>query len=278
MKRSQTRVSMPMQPRERANWFDTEGNLYVSPPTTSLSDSVVGMCVAQTDQTPLEAFAKGMALDGIASRVERKLDNGDGYRLTIDRVEDIATELSLEIPYFRTRRKIVEIRSFLSYLERPRALERDPIRRARKLACEWNLPAAPSRSPMNRADRANWHETEGCLSVGPRSFLTKSGAEFLISQFEKEPLQDFVAGCAKDGISCSIHHREVAAGIEYYARIRRLDQIALEISQEIPFLRLRKTMNQVKTFEDYIWMPRKRVSDSLEVARDVLGRGPTAGV
>ena len=127
---------------------------------------------------------------------------------------------------------------------------------------------------MNAMDRANWHETEGCLSIGPHAFYSKSGAEFLVSQFEVEPLQDFAAGCAGDGISCEIYCREVKAGLEYYVRIRRLDQIALELSQEMPYLRTRKTINQVWTFLDYIWMPRKRLSNSLEVARKVLVRGP----
>jgi len=127
---------------------------------------------------------------------------------------------------------------------------------------------------MDPMDRANWHETEGCLSVGPHAFLSKSGGEFLVSQFEIEPLQDFVAGCSKDGVSCSIYNREVESGVEYFARIRRLDQIALELSKEIPFLRLRKTTSQIKKFIDYIWMPRKKLSNSLEVARKVLGGGP----
>jgi hypothetical protein len=263
-----------MLARERANWFDTEGNLYVSPLTTPLSDSVAGICIAQTDRTPLDAFAKGCAIDGVASRVERKLDNREGYRLAIDRIEDMTKELTLEIPHIRSRRKMDEVRTFLAYLERPRIVERDSIRRAREMVSKWNLPATPLRRVMDPLDRANWHETEGCLSVGPHAFLSKSGGEFLVSQFEKEPLQDFVAGCAKDGVSCSIYHREVETGTEHFARIRRLDQIAFELSLEIPFFRLRKTMNQVKTFIDYIWMPRKRFSNSLEVARKVLGRGP----
>src|SRR5271157_1330359 len=128
-----------MLPRERANWFDTEGNLYVSPLTTPLSDSVASICIAQIDRTPLDAFATGCAIYGIASRVERKLDNGEGYRLTIDRVEDIAKELSLEIPYIRSRRKLDEIRALLTHFERPRAVERYTIRRAQEMASKWNL-------------------------------------------------------------------------------------------------------------------------------------------
>jgi len=232
------------------------------------------LCVAQTDKTPLEAFARGSALDGIASRIETKSESGEGYRLTIDRVEDIAKELSLEIPYIRCRRKIEEIRAFLTHLERPRVVERNALRRAQEIAFEWNLPVAPSRRAMDPMDRANWHETEGCLSVGLQAFLSKSGAEFLISQFEIEPLQDFVAGCAKDGVACSVYRRAVATGVEYYARIRRLDQIALELAQEIPFLRSRKAMSQVKTFFDYIWMPRKRIRRNVDAARKVLGREP----
>jgi len=263
-----------MLPRERANWFDTEGNLYVSPFSTPLSNSVVTMCVSQTERTPLDEFANGIAFDGIASRVERKIGNGEGYRLTIDRVQDIAKELSLELPFIRTRRKIEEIRAFLSYLERPRSVVREDIRRARDIASEWDLPAKPSRVKMDPMDRANWHETEGCLSTGPHAFLSKSGAEFIVSQFEIEPLQDFVAGCVSDGVSCSVQHRKKDTGVEYYVRIRRQDQIAFELSKEIPYFRTRKAMIQAQNFANYIWTPRDRFSNSLEVAREMLAGGP----
>jgi hypothetical protein len=187
----------PMLPRERANWFDTEGNLYVTSPIVNLSDSVVSLCIAQIERGPLDAFASGSALDGIASRIDRKTSNDEGYRLTIDRVEDIAKELTIELPFIRTRRKMEEIRLFLAHINRPRAKERVNIQRARELIAEWEFSGAPTREPMNAMDRANWHETEGCLSVGGKAFTSKSGAAFLVSQFELEPLQDFVAGCTK---------------------------------------------------------------------------------
>ena len=128
---------------------------------------------------------------------------------------------------------------------------------------------------MNAMDRANWHETEGCLSAGPKAFLFKSGAEFIVSQFEVEPIQDFAAGCAKDGISSKIYQKKVRTGVEYFVRIRRLNQIALEVSKELPYLRLRKSLMQVQNFIDYIRMSRRRQSKSLEIARNVLGvQGP----
>lgn len=261
----------PMLPRERANWFDTEGNLYVTPPTKKLGDSVVSLCIAQIERSPLDAFASGAALNGVASRIERKTGNGEGYRLTIDRVGDIAKELSVELPFIRCRLKREEIRAFLAHMSRPRAKERGNIRRARILASEWDFPGIPTREPMDAMNRANWHETEGCLSAGPKTFLSKSGAEFIVSQFEIEPIQDFAAGCAKDGISSNVYHRNLRTGVEYFVRIRRLDQIALEVSKELPYLRLRKSLIQVRTFIAYIRMPRRRLSKSLEIARNVLG-------
>lgn len=235
----------PMLPRERANWFDTEGNLYVTPPAKKLSDSAVSLCIAQIERRPLDAFASGTALDGIASRIERKTGNGEGYRLTIDRVEDVAKELSMELPFIRSRRKREEIRAFMAHISRPRAKEGGNIRRARELSSEWDFSGSPTRVAMDAMDRASWHETEGCLSVGRKAFLSKSGAEFLVPQFEVEPLQDFVAGCAKDGISSTVYHRKVKTGVEYFVRIRRLDQIALEVSKELPYLRLWKSLIQV---------------------------------
>lgn len=274
MKATRPHAAPPMFPRERANWFDTEGNLYVSPQTTPLNDSVASICVSQIDRTPLDAFARGAAEDGIASRIERKAYNGEGYRLTIDRVEDIAKELSLEMPFIRSRQKWREIRAYLAHLERPRAVKRDNILRAREIVSERNFSASAARGAMNPMDRANWHETEGCLSVSPGGLSSKSGAVLLVSQFEIEPLQDFVVGCAKDGITCEIYRRVVDTGVEYSVRTRRLNQIALELSLEIPYLRTSKTLNQIRAFADYIWLPRKRLSNSLEEARKVLARGP----
>ena len=204
--------STPMFPCERANWFDTEGNLYVSPLTKPLTDSVVSMCVGQVDRAPLNAFAHGASLAGIATRIERKKGNGEGYRLTIDRISDVARELLLELPFIRTRRKVDEIRAFVSYLERKRTLERDEIRRAREAASEWDLSAVPSRRAMDPMDRANWHETEGCLSLGPRAFQLKSGAALIVSQFEIEPLEAFTVGCARDGIACHLYQKRAETG------------------------------------------------------------------
>lgn len=273
MTSNQSNVPNAMLPRERANWFDTEGNLYVSPITTPLSDSVVCFCVSQIDRAPLDAFADGAARNGIASRVDRKPGNGEGYRLTIDRVEHVARELSLELPYIRSQQKIVEIRAFLAHLSRVRTVKRESISRALELASKWNLSTTPPKGAMLPMDRANWHETEGCLSVGPHAFLSRSGAELLVSQFELAPLQDFRAGCARDGISCRVYQREVESGTEYFVRIRRLDQIACEVSREMPFLRTKKAFDQLRGLIDYIWMPRRRISKSVGIARKVLRPG-----
>jgi hypothetical protein len=236
------------------------------------------MCVGQADKTPLDAFAEGAAIDGIATRIGRKVDNGEGYRLIIDRILDIANELSLELPFIRSRQKMKEIRAFLEHLERPRALERNEIRRAREVASELDFSSAPSRRAMDPMDRANWHETEGCLSVGPRAFQSKSGAALLVSQFEIEPLKDFMAGCAIDGITCHLYRKGAETGVEYFVRIRRQDQIALELSKEMPYLRTKKSVNQIQAFVNYIWMPRKHLTRSLELARRVSGREPIARV
>ena len=259
-----------MSPRERANWFDTEGNLYSSPVSKPLSDSIVEMCISQQDRSPLDSFAEGLHYYNIGCRIGRETGKGKGYRLAITHMEDIARELTLELPFIRSQRKIDEIKRFIAFVRRDRRATKKSVERAIETVSRIDLSNVPIRSAMSPMDRANWYETEGHLgaSVGGRSW--GSGAELTISQSEEPPLRDFAAGCVRDGVSCKVFGRKVASGTEYVLRIRRLDQIALELCREIPYFRTGRSLNQVQSFLDFIHFPRTRISESLELARQIL--------
>lgn len=81
-------------------------------------------------------------------------------------------------------------------------------------------------------------------------------------------------GCMNDGIGSALYCRRRPHGIEYVLRIRRVDHIALEVRMELPYFRMQKTKEQVRSFIEFIHLPRKRISKSLELARMVLPCGP----
>ena len=263
-----------MNPRERANWFDTEGNLYTSPAEKPLRDSIVAMCVSQKDRIPLDAFAMGLLRNGIECRVTREMGNGQGFRLTISRMEDIARELAFELPFIRNQKKLDQFRGFVNFVRRERRVTRQATSRTLQMVTRLELPRVPNTGAMNPMDRANWFDTEGCLCSSLDRSLEGGGAEFIVSQAESQPLQCFAAGCLNDGIGSNLYSRRKQHGIEYVLRIRRLDHIALEVGMELPYLRTEKSLSQIRSFLDFIHLPRKRLSKSLELARLVPLRGP----
>lgn len=259
-----------MNPRERANWFDTEGNLYTSPADKPLHDSIVALCVAQQDRVPLDAFAAGLHRTGIECRVTREAGNGQGFRLTISRMEDIARELALELPFIRNQKRLDQICKFADFVRRERRVARQTSLRTFHIVSSLKLPCVANKRAMDPLDRANWFETEGCLSSGLDRAFAGAGAQFIVSQAESSPLQCFAAGCLSDGIVSRLYSRRTQNGIEHILRIRRLDDIALEVSKELPYLRMEKSLSQVRSFINFIHLPRMRLSKSLELARSVL--------
>ncbi len=103
--------------------------------------------------------------------------------------------------------------------------------------------------------------------------LDGGSAQFVVSQAEESPLRCFAAGCLNEGIGSNIYIRKKETGIEYMLRIRRLDDIAREVNKELPYFRTEKSLNQVRSFIDFIHLPRRRLSKRLELARKALPRG-----
>ncbi len=189
-------------------------------------------------------------------------------------MEDIAKEVALELPFLRNQKRLCQIWNFANFVRRERRARRQTMLRTFQVISRFELPRAPSRKAMDPMDRANWFETEGCLSSSPGESFAGSGAEFVVSQAERSPLQCFATGCLNDGVVSRLYNRVNQNGMEYVLRIRRLDHIATEVSRELPFLRTQKGMSQVASFIEFIHLPRKRLSKSLELARLALPRGP----
>ena len=232
------------------------------------------MWVSQADITQLVGFRAGLMLDRIDSRITREYGNGKGFRLTISRMEDIAKELAIELPFIRSRAKVSEIRAFSDFVARKRRIERQSLLRTLTILSRMNLSSARAGCPMNPMDRANWQETEGCISATFPGENSSFGAQLVVSQSEEAPIRDFAAGCFRDGVGGNVYKRRIKNGFEYIFRIRRLSHIALEISAEIPYLRTRKALKQVEEFAEFLNFPRKRVSNNLELARKALTGGP----
>lgn len=259
-----------MDAPERANWFDTEGNLYVTSPGVRLADSSAALCISQADPLPLKSFREGAETDGVESVVIHRRRRRHEYVLIVTGLEDISRELVLELPYLRNQRKLRQIKKFIGFLRRERKVVKPSLQSARRIFEPFVCDLNPCSRPMQARERATWHETEGCLNVSARSAESGTGADLQISQIELPPLVAFANGAAIDGISSSIYTRTRKSGIEYILRIRRLDHVAAEISRESPFFRTAKTVGQVRMFKEYVFSPRQRISKSLETARRLL--------
>ena len=231
--RSQRTMNPGMNPRERANWFDTEGNLHASPVERPLRDSIVTMCVSQQDRVSLDAFAAGLHRNGIECRIKTEAGNGQGFRLSISRMEDIARELALELPFIRNQKRLNQICNFAEFVRRERLAARQTALKTLHIVTNLKLPPVANRRAMNSLDRANWFEAEGCLSSRLDEGLAGAGAQFIV-QAESSPLQYFADGCLGDGTESKLYSRVTQNGIEHIVRIRRLDHIALEVCKELP--------------------------------------------
>jgi hypothetical protein len=158
-------------------------------------------------------------------------------------MEDIAKELALELPFIRNQKRLDQAYRFVNFVRRERRVARETVLDTIRVISSLELPRAPSRRAMNPLDRANWFETEGCLSSSLGAASEASGAQFVVSQAERSPLQCFAVGCLNDGIESHLYNRGKQLGTEYVLRIRRLDHIALEISKELPYLRTEKSLS-----------------------------------
>lgn len=260
---------------ERADWFDTEGNLYVSPSSKPLKKSVTFICVSQFDRSPLEDFKEGAAMDGVECRIlPGHQGKQEEYMLLVAGLENIAKELVMEASFIRTARKLSQIRNFREFILGERTRIKGSVKVARKLLGSLPAPLSASRRPMGVIERANWFDTEGCLYVSrPRSNSNSEEVSMSVSQSQREPLEDFANGALNDGVASTIYYRSRRTG-EYVVRIRRLDHIARELSLEIPFLRTTKRLEQIRRLKEYLGKPRARVGKSARAARGLLPNGP----
>jgi len=241
-----------MDASERANWFDTEGNLYVSPADKPLRDSITSLCISQFDELPLEDFRRGASADGIRSRIsQRRGDNGEEYVLSIVGLADIARELTMEMPYIRTSRKLAQIQDFTEFVFRERIQMKESARTARELLDSLPRQRGNLRKLMGPKERANWFDTEGCLYVGEPGKNGSREVSMMVYQSQREPLDDFAGGARKDGIMSSVYFRR-RTNDEYILRIRRLDHIVKEVALELPFLRTRRRLAQVERLKEYL--------------------------
>lgn len=264
-----------MNARERANWFDTEGSLYVSPPGRPLKQSVAFISISQFDRLPLEDFLIGAEMDGVRCKITSRHSGSPGeYLLLITTLEDIAREIVAEAPYIRTVGKIREIEKFRDFLQRVRVRLNKGTNAARELLDSLEWPLNILRTSMTIEDRANWFDTEGNLYVTRSDSKSKTKeASMTISQAQLEPIEDFAKGALDNGVISKIYHRQRISD-EYLVRIRRLDQIAKELHYELPFLRTKSKVDEVGRLKEFLELPRARVSCSLKIARDLLSSGP----
>lgn len=109
-----------MSPRERANWFDAEGCLYVGDRKEHGSREV-SMSVYQSQREPLEDFAFGANKNGVASHIYSRRRINDEFIMRIRRLDHIVTEISLELPYLRTSKRLAQVRKLKEYLVERRA-------------------------------------------------------------------------------------------------------------------------------------------------------------
>ena len=90
------------------------------------------MFVAQSQREPLEDFALGASSDGVESTLFYRRRISDEFEVRIRRVDHIAKEISLELPFLRTQARIEQIRQFEEFLGEPRKKLRMSVSVARE--------------------------------------------------------------------------------------------------------------------------------------------------
>jgi hypothetical protein len=115
----------PMPSQERGCWFDTEG---------SLDPGIVGrggsdLVVTQTEREPLLDYMEGARLDGVKCGMYYAKSTRC-YFLTVNGLENIAKELTMIMPFVRTRRKWDQIARFRDYLTQKRTRHQHQAKRA----------------------------------------------------------------------------------------------------------------------------------------------------
>jgi hypothetical protein len=118
-------LGKPMSSQERGCWFDTEG---------SLDPGIVGrggsdLVVTQTEKEPLFDYMEGARLSGVKCGMYYG-KSARCYFLTVNGLENIARELTMIMPFVRTRRKWGQIARFRVYLAQKRTRHQHQASRA----------------------------------------------------------------------------------------------------------------------------------------------------
>jgi hypothetical protein len=115
----------PMNSQERGCWFDTEGSL--GPGKVGRGGSI--LVVTQTEEEPLLDYMKGAELDGVKCGMYYAKSSGCFF-LTVNGLGNIAKELSLILPFVRTRRRWAQVARFRDYLAQKRTRHQHKAERA----------------------------------------------------------------------------------------------------------------------------------------------------
>lgn len=121
------------------------------------------------------------------------------------------------------------------------------------------------RSRMSRNEIRAWIDTEGHIEAG---FPGQGGAQIIVSQKYREPLDAFARGVGEFGVRCTIATDRRTG--QYVARIVDIEGVARVISEVGPFRSPRKS-EQVRRLIDYLVAPRKVRRRVVERAKGLLG-------
>ena len=124
---------------------------------------------------------------------------------------------------------------------------------------------------MNRCERASWFDTEGSLNPGR---LGKGDSKMVITQNEKKPLLDYIAGAKTDCVRCSMRYERSTR--TYFVVIQGLENIAKELNLLLPYIRTNKKLKQISRFRRYLLLRRTKhqhqASRALDILNGVFGR------
>ncbi len=90
----------------------------------------------------------------------------------------------------------------------------------------------------------------------------------VITQNERAPLLDYIAGAEEDGVRCGIHYEKRTR--TYFATIHGMENTARELNFLLPYLRTNKKFRQVMKFRKYLRTRRKRHQHQARRALDIL--------
>ena len=119
--------------------------------------------------------------------------------------------------------------------------------------------------PVNRQERGCWLDTEGSIDPG---LAGRGGADLVVTQMERQPLRDYIAGAKSDGIVCGMY-RSRADGC-CFVTINGLENVSRELGLVLPYVRTRRRWNQVARYRNYLARKRTRHQHQAKRALEIL--------